>query len=302
MSSIEQTATLLEDVFPGSRIGTAEYLKWLYQDSPFGPVIESNLDDDLGRAAHYALVPMAVECDGVPAMAALSLNTAVAVRARGGGTFVRLASEAIAEARERGCELVLGVANANSTPGFIRRLDFSLLGHLPAHIIVPSPVLSPAFRSAWMTDKAFHEGGIAAEIEGLFAAPSSGVARVWSSVTLRWRLSQPGAKYGLHRSREVFAVSCLDRRGGLRIAVLLKVFSASPISKRTYRGVIAAICRFHRAPLALHVGYGEARPALGISMPTRARPSPLNLIYRDLTERLDAVSVARFELLDFDAY
>ena len=65
MSAISQTAALLADVFPDSDISQPEYLHWLYEQSPFGSVIETNLDDELGRAGHYALVPITLTRNGI---------------------------------------------------------------------------------------------------------------------------------------------------------------------------------------------------------------------------------------------
>src|ERR1700689_1178742 len=143
------TAALLAEVFPGADAARADYLQWLYARSPFGPVVEANLDDSSGGAGHYALVPITMSRDGTDYDAALSLNTAVHERARGGGVFVELATDAIEQARARGIHAVVGVANANSTPGFLRRLDFQLLTALPAHVMVPTPGSTRALRSGW---------------------------------------------------------------------------------------------------------------------------------------------------------
>jgi Acetyltransferase (GNAT) domain len=304
MTTIARTATLLADVFPGTRLARADYLEWLYEKSPFGPVVETNLDDDRGRIGHYALVPIALTQDGVPQQGALSLNTAVHERARGGGTFVRLASETFSEAKKRGISTVVGVANANSTPGFVRRLDFELVGPLPVNVLLPSLARTQGIRSAWTNQTAFSTGGIAANLEPLLAAPAIGCTRVWTAETLRWRLARPGARYALHRSGEVLAVSCLDRRYGVRVAILLKVFASSTVSSGVRRGLVAAACRFHRAPLALHVGINDLVDFRGIPLPGRLRDSPLNLIYRSLEDQDYArpVSIVRFEFLDFDAY
>ena len=43
-------------------------------------------------------------------------------------------TEAIEEARQQGVQTVVGVANANSTPGFLRRLSFELVGPLPREL------------------------------------------------------------------------------------------------------------------------------------------------------------------------
>ena len=65
MSELSATAGLLAEVFPGSHVASTDYLRWLYLESPFGPVIETNLDDDRGRAGHYALAPITIARDGV---------------------------------------------------------------------------------------------------------------------------------------------------------------------------------------------------------------------------------------------
>ncbi|MGO8906720.1 MAG: hypothetical protein ACLQMH_14035 [Solirubrobacteraceae bacterium] len=301
MTTVAPTAALLATVFPGAHTARADYLEWLYQDSPFGPVVETNLDDDHGRIGHYAVVPIALTQDGVPRQAALSLNTAVHERARGRGAFVRLASETFSKARERGITAIVGVANANSTPGFVGRLQFELIGPLPVNVLLPS-LRTRGFRSGWADSTAFSTGGIAAELEPLLAAPARGCARAWTTDTLRWRLAQPGGRYALHRGEGVFAVSCLDARHGVRVAILLKVFASSSVPGRVRRALVGAACRFHRAPLALHAGLNDRVDFPGLPLPARLRDSPLNLIYRSLEDRARSAPMVRFEFLDFDAY
>jgi GNAT superfamily N-acetyltransferase len=296
------TAALLGGVFPGSDVSRLEYLRWLYADSPFGEVIEANLDDEAGRAGHYALVPVALTRDGVPISGALSLNTAVHERARGGGTFVRLASEAIELATRGGIRALVGVANANSTPGFLRRLDFELLGPLPASVLVPRPGGAGGLRSGWSDPSAFAAGGLAAGSGELMSVPARGEARLWDERTLAWRLERPGGRYALHRSQQLLAVSLLARRRGMRVAVLLKIFSRRPLEAGVQHALVRVACRFHRAPLALHVGFNRHVSFRGVALPERLRDSPLNLIYRSLEQSPRPGSVVDFEFLDFDAY
>jgi hypothetical protein len=302
MSTISQTAALLADVFPDSDISRPEYLHWLYEQSPFGSVIETNLDDELGRSGHYALVPITLTRDGIDHNAALSLNTAVHERARGGGTFVRLASETIAEARHRGVETLVGVANANSTPGFVRHLDFKLLTSLPASVMLPTLGSRRGIRGGWADASAFAGNGPAVNSEPLLVAPETGEARRWTPETLRWRLGRPGVRYALHRTDDLLAVSCRDSRHGIRVAILLKVFATSRISHSSQRALVRAVCHFHRAPIALHVGLNDLADFRGIALPERLRESPLNLIYRSLQSEPRPATIKRFEFLDFDAY
>lgn len=301
--SIEATADLLQRVFPDAqRVSQPRYLRWLYEDSPFGPAIEANLDDEQGRAGHYALVPLALTSDGADYAGALSLNTAVDERARGGGLFVRLASEAIEAAQRQGVGVVVGVANANSTPGFLRRLSFELAGPLPATVLLPLPGRRQRVRSAWAGDAAFVAGGVADELKALLAPPARGLARAWTPETLRWRLAAPGSRYALHRTEHALTVTTVDRSNRVPVAVLLKVFASAPPSAAERAAVVRAACRVHRAPLAIHVGLNEMVEFGGFELPERLRSSPLNLIVRYLDGAPPRSPVARFEFLDFDAY
>ncbi len=301
--SIDATAALLARVFPDAhRISRPDYLRWLYERSPFGTVIEANLDDDAGRAGHYALVPIALIADGAQHAGALSLNTAVDERARGGGVFVRLAEEALDAARARGVETVLGVANANSTPGFLRRLSFELVGALPATVLLPLPGRPHKVRSAWARDEAFAPGGVADDLDALLAPPRHGIARAWSQTTLCWRVASPDATYALHRSDHVLAISTVDRSKAVPVVMFLKAFASAPPSAAERHALVRAACRFHRAPVALHVGFNDMVAFRGPSLPERLRTSPLNLIRRDLGETAPAGAIVRFEFLDFDAY
>lgn len=302
--TIDATAALLKRAFPeADRISRPDYLRWLYEESPFGSVIEANLDDEQGRAGHYAVVPVELAGGGATHPAALSLNTAVDERARGGGVFLRLASEAIEEAERRGVRMIVGVANANSTPGFVRYLSFELVGPLPANVLLPLPGRRRRVRSGWAGPEAFAPGGVAGgDLAELLAPPAQGLARAWTAETLRWRLAAPGSRYALHRSERALAVSTVDRSKAVPVAMLLKVFASEPLDAADRGAIVRAACRVHRAPLAVHVGVNEMVDFQGVALPERLRSSPLNLIVRYLAEAPAPSEIARFEFLDFDAY
>jgi GNAT superfamily N-acetyltransferase len=300
LDGLHATAKLLTETFPSSDVGRVEYLHWLYWDSPFGQVIEANLDDEMGRAGHYALAPVSLALDGLEHAGALSLNTAVHERARGNGVFVRLAKEVFDVARHRGIATVLGVANANSTPGFVRRLGFELITQLPTTILVPLPGLGhTGFESHWSEPDS---NMILSEYRDLIASQSPGLTRAWSIETLTWRLAAPAARYALHCGDDLLAVTTVDRRIGINIAVLLKVFASGPVSAHTTRTLVRSICRWHRAPLALHIGLNDRLALRGLPVSSLLRPSPLNLIRRALDDADRHPRIQFFELLDFDAY
>ncbi|MCW3010777.1 MAG: family N-acetyltransferase [Solirubrobacterales bacterium] len=297
-SHLESTAALLGEVFPGARIADVAYLRWLYEASPYGGVIERNRLDELGTAAHYAVVPLELALDAAPVSGALSLNTAVHERARGGGAFVALAEETYALATERGVAVIVGVANANSTPGFERRLGFVNHGPLPATLLVPVPGPRSAVRSGWSSASP----ALLSELELVLAPPATGLTRRWTPEALRWRLASPGTRYALHRTDDALVVSTRETRSGVRVAIVLAAFAAAPLPAARTRALVRAVCRFHRAPLALHGGVNDRVAFRGPPLPERFRASPLNFITRSLTAERSVPAPARFEFLDFDAY
>ena len=68
--------------------------------------------------------------------------------------------------------------------------------------------------------------------------------------------------------------------------------------------VIAAACRFHRAPYAVYAGFNARVHVRGIQPPRKLQPSPLHLILRSLSPAIDqdALTLETFEFLDMDAY
>lgn len=297
------TGRLLEETFPGAGIGSLEYLSWLYGSSPFGRAAETNRDDELGRTAHYAVVPLTLVEPGRGAFdAALSLNTAVHERARLRGLFTELGEATYAKARERGMLVVVGVSNDNSTHGMVRRLRFRLVGALPVAIVPRLPVGGRGVRAAAVTPELLDSPEFAA-LARFLPPPAGGLARGWTVETLRWRLSAPGREYAIHVAGDAFAVSIAAPRHGLRAAVLCAVFAPRPLSRRGLLALAASACRQHRAPAAIRIGINANLPALGLPLPKPLRESPLNLIYRDLDDvERQPPPIARWEVLDFDAF
>jgi hypothetical protein len=160
----------------------------------------------------------------------------------------------------------------------VRRLGFQLVTPLPATVMIPTPGPRSGILSALADEEALPPGGLANGIDPLLTAPAAGCAREWTAHTLRWRLARPGARYALHRREDLLAVSCVDTRNGVRVAIISKLFSATPVAARTLRALVRAACGFHRAPMVLYVGLNELARFSGAPLPRRLRESPLNLV------------------------
>jgi GNAT superfamily N-acetyltransferase len=299
VSTIEPTRKLLLEVFPqDEKFHRSDFLEWEYCQSPSGPVIEQNADDSLGRLGHYALVPQRWRRNGAIDPWALSLNTAVSERARGQGLFTKLAEAAFTEAKARGIPAVIGVANAQSTPGFIGRLGFDLLGPLEVKVMAFRPGRAQRQIERISIDDLLNDAIL------LDHGGASGSRRVWDRDELSWRLRCPGRQFTLLRTPEAAAVTCASHYRGVPVGIILKVFVASGNEPIDLAPIASSACQHYRAPVALYAGFNPGVRARGIRLPDRFRPSPLNLIVRSLDPGVTSASVSLdcFEFLEFDAY
>jgi GNAT superfamily N-acetyltransferase len=246
-----------------------ETLRWLYESNPEGRVVGFDAFDGDMLAAHYACVPARVSLGGAVVRALLSLNTATHPAYAGQGLFTRLAGMTYEAAAREGFDAVYGVANANSTPGFVKRLGFQLVHPLRAAVGM---------------------GPIGMDVDR--AATQSQFRRVWTPQALAWRCANPVNPVGA--TKHGYAA----RGPHVAVGAYAELPGVAP----------AAIARASWRPMRLFLGLlpqaaGNALRAYA-DIPRSLRPSPLNLIYLplgDVPKRLDAGQVF-FNFLDFDAY
>lgn len=248
---------------------TTEYLRWLYRENPSGEAVGFDAYAGDTLAAHYATIPVEAIAFGRRVRGLLSLNTATHPTHQGKGLFTRLAEQTYARAHELGFEFVVGVANANSTPGFTRKLGFQL--------VTPLDVLVGIGRFTASRDD------------------SVGFSLAWSDAALRWRLGRPQASYVATTGAAPIVYARTHKHGIL--AYLAHVPAALA---RELPPVRLA------QPFRMWIGIDPQLGRRGVlaPLPDRFKPSPLNLIYRDLatTQRSLSRGSTRFTLLDFDAY
>ena len=269
-------ARLFARCFPGTTHLDARYLDWLYRENPCGTVVGFDAWEGATLAAHYVCIPVDAVLDGVAVRALLSLNTATDPDFQGRGLFTRLAEATYELGARLGYGAVYGVANVNSTPGFLRKLGFTLVRPLDARL-----GFGRAQPSAW--DEVLH---------------AARFRRAWSHASLAWRIASPARPYRLVRiaSDTLGAATGTGRPG-------IQAWAELPAA-------CAPEAPFARGPLAvkLHLGLTprkfQARRALWFDIPSRLRPSPLNLIFRPLAQGAaipDGDGVL-MNVLDFDAY
>jgi predicted N-acetyltransferase YhbS len=194
-SSIDQIAQLLSEVFPETEKFSSDFIRWQYKENPIGEVVGFNAWADDELAAHYATIPVKWKINGELKKGLLSLNTATHANHRGKKLFTELARKTYQYGAEQGYAFVIGVANANSTPGFLKKLDFKLIAPLDAYISTSSKTSA----------------------EGKFKSHS-----LWEKTDLEWRLSNPSNSYQ-KKGNTVFSKT--------HISALKAVMGVKPISK-----------------------------------------------------------------------
>lgn len=261
-AQIRSEAELLAQVFPNTDRYTSEYLHWQYVQNPDGEAIGFDAYAGGEIAAHYVTLPIQATLFGRTVRGILSLNTATHPNHQGKGLFTRLAEATYSLARELGAQFVVGVSNANSTPGFTKKLKFQLISPLDAHIGIGSVESSDA---------------------------PIDFSRLWSSDARRWRLRNPSAHY-FTDGRFVYSPS---QHSLVRAQLTTSRWQTAAQTHRTF-------------PLTVWLGLQPRRKWRGIALPIpeRMRPSPLNLIFRDLTGNGHCPDAARVAwcAMDFDAY
>lgn len=269
-----QYSALFNACFPDAGKFTPTYLAWLYRDNPDGRAFGFDAREGDQLAAHYVCVPARVRIEGRPVRVLLSLNTATHPRFQGQGLFTRLATLTYEAAAAAGYDGVYGVANGNSTPGFVRKLGFQLVRPLDAMVGV---------------------GAIGAQSDG--AGVPLAFERAWSDDALAWRCANPHNPVARRRRGDVwqFRAAAIGR--------LIEAYAELALPA----GIGAESNAGSMTPLRLYLGLAPDRERgvhTYMSIPQRLRPSPLNLIYRSLSApdfRLDPARI-RFSFLDFDAY
>jgi GNAT superfamily N-acetyltransferase len=271
--TLAEYGALFAACFPDTNKFTPEYIAWLYAQNPDGRAFGFDAREDGVLAAHYVCIPTQVYIDGRVVRVLLSLNTATHPRFQGKGLFTKLATMTYDAAATAGFEGIYGVANANSTPGFIRKLGFQLVRPLEALVGVG--------RIGTVGDQ----------------TPPRAFERVWSAQSLEWRCANPHNPVSCQRRGKTWQFHA--RAFGPWVHAYAEL--ALPADMAHTTGNAPA------SPLKLYIGLmpDDVKRSGGyVSIPQRLRPSPLNLIYRSLATPGAQLDQARinFSFLDFDAY
>ncbi len=168
-ASLQEILELMRLAFEGhAEKFNIDYMRWQYADNPVGKIVGFNAYMGDVLAAHYVTMPIYMTIEGKKTLGVLSLNTATHPEHRGKRLFTILAEKTYEYASENGFKFVIGVANAQSTHGFLKHLKFKLIGPLTFKV------------------------GMG---KNLYQRTGYTYTRYWDKEIMDWRLKNPSMEY-----------------------------------------------------------------------------------------------------------
>lgn len=273
--SFRKYEALFAACFPPSEKFGVYALRWLYTQNPAGQAVGFDAWEGETLAAHYVCVPALISHEGQSRKMLLSLNTATHPSFQGRGLFTKLAQTTYESAAGLGFDAIHGVANANSTPGFIKKLGFQLIEPLEARI-----------------------GLGALRVDRQRLIDEAQFQRIWPLDHLRWRCANP-----------VNAIRARARRNSSQFFAPAKGQLLPVYAQLEDPSVAEASAEQQTtaSPARLFLGLypkGACRYERYVEIPRKLRPSPLNFIFLPLQSQVAQLKTGtvQFSFLDFDAY
>jgi GNAT superfamily N-acetyltransferase len=265
----EQVSRLMREVFPKARHLTPRYFEWHYGQNPDGRAIGCNafLGDEL--VGHMAAHVFPCRLDGEAKRGMYTVNGSVHPLHRGRRLQSRISAAMFEEAARLGYAFCLATGNKWSTGPLLTR--FRMLRPLDARLGLGLP-------------------------ERREPSPAPSFERTWSGEAISWRLANPEGRYSAVRKGREAAILAATGLPGVGAILHQGPDGDSFHSLGKAPGPM-------RLWLGLDPGLDWKRSAF-LPIPPRLRPSPLNLVYKDLTGGgfLPDPDRVVFRGLDFDAY
>jgi len=282
-NEIDKILTLLKIVYPNEKNFNFEYLDWLYRKNPEGKAISFNASKNGKIISHYAVIPVTYFLFNKKILGCLSLNTATHPSHLRKGLFEKLASLTYKQAYLLKNEFIFAITNKVSTPGFLKKLQFQLIGSLDVPFILQIKKL----RNKENKVRKNHR-------------PKLNFYKNWNKENLQWRLSRPNNEYTYTKTEnyKLFSKTHISYIKVCIHEINLDKQLTSVIEKKVNRGNDSFISFF------MKIGISKNYNNRFFNLPKKLRPSPLNLVFRDLTGENRYLKKEDVELsvLDFDAY
>lgn len=261
--SLQKVVDLQNKVYEGKHtFSVAGFRQW-YLNNPMGKVISFNAFYSEELVAHYACIPYKMEIEGRVVMGLFDMATVTHPDHRGKGLFKKLAQTTYDYAKTNGFEFVLGVANANSFPGYMKYFPFTFVGQLEVKMGFGTRITTDGKK----TYKVY-----------------------WDKDSFNWRLKCDAANY-IRKGQSILG----------KYNSLVQTYMGS-FSESFLLNTKAQDEKWGFRP-KLYVGLGAKFNSLYLTVPKFIKRSPFNLIFLDLTEgKLSQITKDNifFQLFDFD--
>lgn len=261
--SLQKVVDLQNIVYEGKHTFRVDGFHKRYLDNPLGRVISFNAFYGDELVAHYACIPYAMNIDGRKSVGLFDMATVTHPDHRGKGLFKKLAKTTYDYAKEKGYEFVLGVANANSFPGYMKYFPVTYVGQLEVKM------------------------GFGLNV---FPDTSKKYSVYYDKESFEWRLRCGRANYGREKNVVLGTYNSL-------VQTFMGCYSDDFLSSISIENM-----HFSFRP-RLYVGLGAKFHSLYLNVPKFIKRSPFNLIFLDLTDgKLPPINKDNlfFQLFDFD--
>jgi GNAT superfamily N-acetyltransferase len=261
--SLQKVADLQNIVYEGKHNFNVRGFRQWYLNNPAGKVISFNAFYGDELVAHYACIPYKMEIEGRVVMGLFDMATVTHPEHRGKGLFKKLAQTTYDYAKSNGFEFVLGVANANSFPGYMKYFPFTFVGQLEVKMGMGTKIECDGDK----TFKVFRDTEI-----------------------FNWRLDACKANYCRKKN-------ALVGRYNSFVQTFMGTYSDTLLD-----GTNAKDKHWGFRP-KLYVGMGARFGSIYLTVPKFIKRSPFNLIFLDLTDgKLPKMTKDNvfFQLFDFD--
>ena len=276
-SNLQSYLDLYQRCFPPTPKYFLSYLDWLYVQNPAGQAFGIDALDGEQLIGQVIAVPGSFVLNGELRKGLVAVNVSVRPEYQGRFLFKKLGLRLCDEAATIGADLILGIANNAATPGWVRQMGFQLVAPLETFIGL---------------------GGLGLGSRWPEILQNSALHRVWTACELEWRMANPFNQLRAHYGNGTISLIVLgaSKQPGIRITAEIPTPVDFSMASETSKGSRL----FPRLFLGLIPGIHSR--SLSVTVPSTLKPSPLNLVFKDLRDpsrSLDSRNCL-INFLDFD--
>ena len=264
---------------PVHRTSYLNYLKWIYEANPEGKVIGMDaLNENNEIVGRTSAIPVCFNLKGSLIKALISIHSAIHPAFQGRFLFKKLGLALCEEGAQKCYSCVLGVSNAKSTISFIRQMKFQLVSPLKATLGIGSLNISQE------------------------TLKSAQLHHHWTQDALKWRASNPINPVSFRKiDQTLYAYASTTKIGNKGIFPVVAEFP-SMLNVNNFKPATL----YHKFFPKLFIGLvpKDKGQKTYFDIPQKFKPSPLNLVYKNLIDPSDKLdpTTCFFNFLDFDAF